>query len=72
MRVIISSDDTLDSQVVLLPSDGGFECGGLPTGSYDISPAVKAYTASETIRNMRIDHDIDDLNIVLEPESHPH
>lgn len=71
MRVIISSDSAWDSQVVPLHSDGRFECSGLPTGSYDVVPSVRGYRPSEAIRNLPIDHDVDDLNIVLEPEPRP-
>ena len=71
MRVIISSDNAWDSQLVPLRSNGTFECSGLPTGSYDINPAVRGYRPLEPFRHMFIDHDIDELDIVLEPESRP-
>ena len=71
MRVIISANRAWDSQVVPLHPDGSFECSGLPTGSYDISPAVRGYRPAEELRNVPIDHDIDKLTIVLEPQPRP-
>jgi hypothetical protein len=68
MRVIISSSESRDSQVVPLHSDGSFECSGLPTGTYDIYPAVRGYVASKPIRKMPIEHDISDLKIMLRPK----
>lgn len=71
MRVIISATRAWDSQVVPLHQDGSFECRGLPTGSYDISPGVRGYRPAEELKNLKIDHDIDDLTIVLAPASRP-
>jgi hypothetical protein len=71
MRVIISANRAWDRQVVPLQQDGGFECRGLPTGSYDISPGVRGYQPAQELENVTIDHDIDDLKIVLAPASHP-
>ncbi len=71
MRVIISANRAWDSQVVPLHQDGSFECSGLPTGSYDISPGVRGYRPAEELKNLAIDHDIDNLTIVLAPASRP-
>ena len=66
MRVLVIANRAWDSQVVSLHSDGGFECAGLPTGSYDISPAVRGYRPEEEIKNMTIDHDVGNLTIMLD------
>ena len=71
MRVIISADRAWDSQVVPLNQDGSFECGGLPTGSYDVNPAVRGYTPVQEPMSLTIDRDIDDLTIVLTRTSRP-
>lgn len=69
MRVIISAHRAWDSQLVPLRQDGSFECSGLPTGSYDVMPGVRGYRPSEEVKNMTIDHDVDDLRIVLVRDS---
>jgi hypothetical protein len=71
MRVIVSADHAWDSQIVPLQQDGSFECSGLPAGSYDISPAVRGYKPTEELKHLTIDHDIDDLTIMLAPAPRP-
>lgn len=71
MRVIISANHISDSQVVSLHQDGSFECSELPTGSYNVSPAVRGYRSTEELNNLTIDHDMDDLKIMLTPVSRP-
>ncbi len=69
MRVIISAHRAWDSQLVPIRQDGSFECNGLPTGSYDVMPGVRGYRPAEEVKNMTIDHDVDDLRIVLVRDS---
>ncbi len=69
-RLIVSANRWWDSQAIVLHPDGHFECSGLPTGTYDVSPAVRGYRPAESILKMPIDHDIDDFTIVLEPAKH--
>jgi hypothetical protein len=69
MRVIISADRAWDSQTVVIGRDGRFEFIGLPTGKYDIIPAVRSYQlqGGRSVIETMVDRDIDDLAIVVVP-----
>jgi hypothetical protein len=61
MRLIISSNEVWDSEVVPLRSDGSFEFDRLATGTYEITKPVEA------VRHLQIDGDVSDFQMFLEP-----
>ncbi len=67
MRLIISSNEVWDSEVVPLRSDGSFEFDRLATGTYEITPSVRGYKPVEAVRNLQVDGDVSDFQMILEP-----
>ena len=70
MHVMISSREVSDSQVIALPPDGRFACGGLPTGDYEILPMVQGYSSPEGPRVIHIDRDTDTPRMLLDRKPH--
>lgn len=68
MRLQITADHGMDSQVVPIRQYGAFEFSGLPTGRYNIYPAVRGYQSKDLRGSITVDHDIDDLTISLRPK----
>jgi hypothetical protein len=68
MRLQITTDYGRDSQVVPIRPYGAFEFSGLPTGSYNIHPAVRGYEPTDVRGSITVDHDVDDLTISLKPK----
>jgi hypothetical protein len=76
-RLTVSRDGPWDSQTVILDADGRFSVSGLPTESFHVFTSVKGYHLSRQNRSLellnltflrgRIDRDINDLTILLEP-----
>ena len=76
-RLIASRDGAWDSQTVMLDADGRFSVSGLPTETFNVSTSVRGYHFSRQNRSLdllnytflrgRIEHDINDLTILLEP-----
>jgi hypothetical protein len=73
MRMMIGSMEARDSQSAALPADGRFDFENLPTGEYNLSPAVKGYHLSDKNPNLswtiegRVDGDLDNFIILLDP-----
>ncbi len=69
MRVTVTTDrGTGDSQTVLIGRDGHFEFVSLPTGDYQIFASVRGYkSGANQDAATRVDRDIDDLAIRLDP-----
>lgn len=80
-RLQLSLDDAWDSQLATLNPDGTFRMTGLPDGQVvSLSIAVKGYRLADVNRNLdkmnrelagKVDQDIENLSIVLEPGDYP-
>ncbi len=68
MRVTLSSDRGVDSQMTVLAGDGGFEFKGLASGVYSIEPGVRNYRFEGGFgQEALVNRDIDNLVLTLQP-----
>lgn len=80
-RLQLSLDDAWDSQLVPLNPDGTFRVTGLPDGQVvSVSLAIKGYRLAKANRSVdqvnrelvgKVDRDIENLSILLEPGDYP-
>jgi hypothetical protein len=69
MRITINASKGFDSQTVMIGRDGSFEFASLAPGDYQIFTSVRGYDIPGDTLAQTVDHDIDNLAIVLNPKA---
>ena len=64
MHVTLFADR--DAQMTAIAADGSFEFRGLPSGIYELTPAVTGYTSGDQPREVLVHHDVSGVVIPME------